>query len=117
MLSGVVKAWMDGRGFGFITDEDGKDVFVHAKSLPKGVTQLHEGDKVLFETKRTDRGMQAINVVLGLAVDADADDRQDPHVIPESQFLREMKDLLPNLRETYKQALLDNAREHGWVTP
>jgi len=114
-MQGVVKAWMDGRGFGFITEEDGKDVFVHVKSLPKGVTHLREGAKVIYEKKRTERGMQAVNVAFSDASLDEEDDSSAPDVLRETQFLREMKDMLPNLRETFQQSLLDNARDHGWV--
>jgi CspA family cold shock protein len=62
-LTGTVKFYNTGKGFGFIQPEDGsKDVFVHATALERaGIQSLHEGDKVSFvlEDDRRGRGKQA----------------------------------------------------------
>ncbi|MBA7690798.1 hypothetical protein ES703_99330 [subsurface metagenome] len=52
-------------GFGFITAEDGKDVFFHRSAL-RGISfdTLKEGDKVKFDLKRSHKGPQAVNVSL-----------------------------------------------------
>ncbi len=62
-MKGVVK-WFDAeKGFGFITVEDGKDVFVHFSSIQQdGYKSLVEGDEVQFEIVESDRGSQATNV-------------------------------------------------------
>ncbi len=62
-MKGTVK-WFDAeKGFGFITVEGGKDVFVHYSSIQQdGFKALVEGDEVEFETKDSDRGIQAVNV-------------------------------------------------------
>ena len=62
-MKGTVK-WFDaGKGYGFITAEDGKDVFVHYSAIQTdGYKSLAEGDQVEFEVKSGDRGQQAANV-------------------------------------------------------
>lgn len=62
-MKGVVK-WFDAeKGFGFITVEGGKDVFVHFSSIQsEGYKSLNEGDEVQFEIVESDRGSQATNV-------------------------------------------------------
>jgi cold shock CspA family protein len=112
MSVGVVKAWMEDRGFGFITEDGGGDVFVHAKSLPSGIKQLKPGARVMFEKRQTDRGVQAFSV----GFDADGLDEEDPpDVLTEREFIKELSGILPPLREIHKQALLDLARDHGWA--
>jgi len=61
---GTVK-WFDGRkGYGFISRENGEDVFVHFSNLTQeGFKSLNEGDKVSFEVQDSERGPQAVNVV------------------------------------------------------
>lgn len=58
--------WYDaGKGFGFATPDDGgEDVFVHARSLVGGITELAEGDRVTFEVVDSERGAQARDVRL-----------------------------------------------------
>ena len=61
MKSGKVKFFNAGKGFGFITPDDGsKDVFVHANDT--GGVQLNDGDKVEFEVVEGKKGPQASNV-------------------------------------------------------
>ncbi len=52
---------MDRSGYGFITTEDGKDVFVHNSAI-QGKSSLKEGEKVEFEITETPRGPKALNV-------------------------------------------------------
>jgi CspA family cold shock protein len=65
MLKGKVK-WFDSKkGFGFISKEDGKDVFVHYTNITdEGFKTLQEGQEVTFEITDGDKGPQAINVKL-----------------------------------------------------
>jgi CspA family cold shock protein len=61
MAKGTVKFFNEGKGFGFITPENGgKDVFVHSTALQG--TSLREGDKVEFDTEQGQKGPQAANV-------------------------------------------------------
>jgi len=59
-------SWFDpGKGFGFVTPDDGgSDVFVHVRSLTGGLTELDEGDRVAFDVVAGDRGPQAREVRL-----------------------------------------------------
>ena len=63
MLNGTVK-WFNGeKGFGFITSEDGTDVFVHFSQIQKdGFKTLNDGENVTFEVVDGDKGPQAVNV-------------------------------------------------------
>ena len=63
MASGKVK-WFDNRkGFGFIAQESGQDVFVHFSSIQgEGFKTLNEGDEVIFDVITGDRGLKAQNV-------------------------------------------------------
>nr|WP_269471622.1 cold shock domain-containing protein [Acholeplasma hippikon] len=63
LMKGTVK-WFDaGKGYGFITSSEGKDVFVHFSAIQaEGYKSLAEGDQVEFEIKEGDRGAQAASV-------------------------------------------------------
>ncbi len=60
-MKGTVKFFNEGKGFGFIACEDGKEVFVHKSAIEEGVT-LHENDAVVFDVEEGDRGLKAVNV-------------------------------------------------------
>lgn len=63
MKNGTVKWFNAKKGFGFISDEDGNDVFVHFTALAmKGFKSLDEGDKVQFTVVDGDKGPQAADV-------------------------------------------------------
>ncbi|MGC2061888.1 MAG: cold-shock protein [Thermodesulfovibrionales bacterium] len=63
MTNGTVKWFNDSKGFGFITSEDGGDVFVHHTSIQgNGFKSLAEGDSVSFDTEKGPKGPKAINV-------------------------------------------------------
>ena len=60
---GTVKWFNDQKGYGFITGEDGKDVFVHHSAISgDGYKSLSEGQSVTFEVTRGPKGDQASNV-------------------------------------------------------
>jgi CspA family cold shock protein len=64
MAQGTVKWFNDSKGFGFITSEDGSDVFVHHTSIQgNGFKSLAEGDKVSFDIEKGPKGPKAVNVV------------------------------------------------------
>lgn len=63
MTKGTVKWFNDQKGFGFITDENGKDVFVHFTGLNmEGFKTLKENQAVEFDVVDGDKGPQAVNV-------------------------------------------------------
>lgn len=63
MASGKVKWFDNKKGFGFIAQEDGKDVFVHHTCISgTGFKTLNEGDQVNFELVDSDKGPKALNV-------------------------------------------------------
>ena len=63
MANGTVKWFNEKKGFGFITKDDGQDLFVHFSSIDMpGFKSLTQGDNVSFEVEESDRGPQAKNV-------------------------------------------------------
>ena len=63
MAEGTVKWFNDSKGFGFISQEGGKDVFVHHTAIEgEGFRSLAEGDRVQFEVAQGPKGPQASNV-------------------------------------------------------
>jgi CspA family cold shock protein len=64
MSNGSVKWFNDAKGYGFITSEEGSDVFVHFSAIQgDGFRSLTEGDSVSFEIAKGPKGLQAVNVV------------------------------------------------------
>lgn len=62
MPSGKVKWYDADKGFGFLTRDDGGEVFVHSSALPSGVDSLKPGQKVEFGVAEGRRGQQALSV-------------------------------------------------------
>jgi CspA family cold shock protein len=64
VAKGTVKWFNESKGYGFITGDDGTDVFVHYSSMQgDGFKTLVEGDKVSFDVEKGDKGPKAVNVV------------------------------------------------------
>ncbi len=64
MTEGTIKWFNESKGFGFISREEGNDVFVHYSSIQgDGYKTLAEGDRVSFEIEDSSKGPKAINVV------------------------------------------------------
>ncbi len=65
MAKGTVKWFNNQKGFGFITGEDGKDVFVHFSGLNmEGFKTLEEGQNVEYDVTEGEKGPQATNVTV-----------------------------------------------------
>ena len=65
MSTGKVKWFNADKGYGFITGEDGKDIFVHYSAIQcDGFRTLEEGQRVTYEVVEGDRGEQAANVTV-----------------------------------------------------
>jgi len=63
MTNGTVKWFNDRKGFGFIEQQNGPDVFVHHSGIDAtGFKSLHEGDQVTFEIEQGPKGPSATNV-------------------------------------------------------
>ncbi len=63
LADGTVKWFSDKKGYGFIEQEDGPDIFVHYSSINStGFKTLSEGDRVTFDVEESDRGPVAKNV-------------------------------------------------------
>lgn len=63
-MKGTVKWFNDSKGYGFIEQAEGNDLFVHFSAiLSEGFRTLQEGEKVEFELRESDVGSQAYNVI------------------------------------------------------
>jgi len=63
MAKGKVKWFNDSKGFGFLEQENGEDVFVHFSAISgDGFKSLAEGDEVTFDVTKGPKGLQAANV-------------------------------------------------------
>jgi len=64
LAEGIVKWFRDHKGYGFIEQDEGRDILVHYSSINMiGFKTLVDGDRVSFEVEETERGPQAKNVI------------------------------------------------------
>ena len=65
MANGIVKWFSDKKGYGFIEQENGPDVFVHHSNInAQGFKSLKEGDTVTFDIEQGEKGPTATNVTV-----------------------------------------------------
>ncbi len=63
MATGVIKWFNERKGYGFIKQDDGSDVFVHYTGIAgTGFRSLNEGDQVTFDIEEGEKGSAAVNV-------------------------------------------------------
>lgn len=62
MKTGKVKWFNSQKGFGFIVQDDGTEIFVHFNDVEGGVNALRDNDEVEFEVEEGKKGLQAVNV-------------------------------------------------------
>jgi len=63
MTNGIVKWFSEKKGYGFIEQEEGPDVFVHHSGIEgNGFKTLHDGDRVTFDIEQGEKGPAAVNV-------------------------------------------------------
>lgn len=78
-LVGTVKWFSDAKGYGFIAQESGEDIFVHFSAIQEeGYRSLNDGQLVTYEVEQTDRGPQAVNVVKIKQTDRKSDRAKKP---------------------------------------
>jgi CspA family cold shock protein len=111
--TGKVK-WFDAdKGFGFLSQEDGPDVYVHADALPEGTTSLKNGTRVEFGIAQGRRGDQALQVrVLDSPASVVRNQRHAQRKKPEElvTIVEDAIRLLDDLGETYRRGRHPEAR-------
>jgi CspA family cold shock protein len=104
--SGKVK-WYDAeKGFGFLSQEDGPDVYVHADALPEGTATLKAGTKVEFGIAQGRRGDQALQVrVLDAPASVARNQRNAQRKQPEAMvtIVEDLIKMLEGVEETYRR--------------
>lgn len=105
MPTGKVK-WFDAdKGFGFLSQQDGPDVYVHSDALPEGVSTLKAGTRVEFGIAQGRRGDQALQVrVLDAPASVARNQRASGRKSPEAMvtIVEDLIRLLDSVGETYR---------------
>ncbi len=106
MPSGKVK-WYDAeKGFGFLSQEDGPDVYVHSDALPEGIETLKAGTKVEFGIAQGRRGDQALQVrVLDAPASVTRNQRNAQRKEPEAMvtIVEDLIKMLEGVEEAYRR--------------
>ncbi len=106
MPSGKVK-WFDAeKGFGFLSQEDGPDVYVHSDALPEGIETLKAGTKVEFGIAQGRRGDQALQVrVVDAPASVTRNQRNAQRKQPEAMvtIVEDLIKMLEGLEEDYRR--------------
>lgn len=106
MPQGKVKWFDEAKGFGFLSQEDGPDVYVHAEALPDGLTSIKPGTRVEFGIAQGRRGDQALQVrVLDAPASVTRNRRQAQRKKPEEMttIVEDLIRLLDDLGEGYRR--------------
>jgi CspA family cold shock protein len=112
--TGKVKWYDADKGFGFLTRDDGGEVFVHSSALPGGVTSLKQGQRVEFGVVEGRRGQQALSVqVLDtppsvVKAVAKAKRKKPDEMVP---IVEDLIKLLDGVSEVYRRGKHPEARD------
>lgn len=102
MPTGKVKFFDTEKGFGFLSKDDGGDVFVHSSALPAGVTALKPGQRVEFGVAEGRRGEQALSVrILDPIPSVSAATRKKPDDLV--AIVEDLIKLLDGMSNTYRR--------------
>ncbi|YAL83802.1 cold-shock protein [Dermacoccaceae bacterium W4C1] len=97
MPSGKVKFFDADKGFGFVSGEDGQDVYLPASALPSGVTQVKSGTRLEYSVAEGRRGAQALSArILDAAPSLQARSRKDPEAM--AVILEDLIKMLDGMR-------------------
>ncbi|MDX3227314.1 cold-shock protein [Streptomyces sp. ME19-01-6] len=112
MPTGKVKWFNSEKGFGFLSRDDGGDVFVHSSVLPEGVDSLKPGQRVEFGVVAGNRGDQALSVtVLEPAPSVAAAQRRKPDEL--ASIVQDLTTLLENVTQQLERGRYpDKAQGH-----
>ena len=113
MPTGKVKWYDADKGFGFLSQEDGPDVYVHADALPDGVTTLKAGARVEFGIAQGRRGDQALQVrLLEAPPSVSRNKARAQRKKPEDMvgIVEDLIKLLDGVEETYRRGRHPEAR-------
>ncbi len=94
MPTGKVRFYDAEKGFGFIAEDEGADVFLHASALPEGVTTLRKGTRVEFGVVEGRRGAQALSVRVLESTPSVAANRRERDRKPTDEMVIIIEDLM-----------------------
>lgn len=114
MPTGKVKWFSPEKGFGFLTRDDGAEVFVHSSALPSGMTEVKPGQRVEFSVADGRKGPQALQLKVleappSVAANIAKQARKKPdEMIP---IMEDLVKLLDGLSDTYRRGKHPDAKE------
>lgn len=110
MPTGKVKWYNSDKGFGFLTRDDGGEIFVHSTALPSGVQNLRAGQRVEFGVAEGRRGAQALQVKL---IDAPKSVTKAKRKKPEDMvsLVEDLIKLLDDVSSTYRRGKHPDPKE------
>ncbi|MDT0304179.1 cold-shock protein [Streptomonospora wellingtoniae] len=114
MPTGKVKWYDSEKGFGFLTRDDGGEVFVHSSALPDGAESLHSGQRVEFGVVDGRKGAQALQVKL---LDAPRSVVKAQRKKPDEMvvIVEDLIKLLDGVSGTYRRGKHPESREAGKI--